>query len=193
MEKSICFVMSLQIIMMFKWELMLWIADPIGLPSSCCETWRKRKSLHIQRLSWRSESNRNTNVGIFSQVISSDTPLIGIEPSAILTFRDEYIRWRMIKKCRRISKKCVYGGRIFKRKLPWTRFIGTIFGFWNANKFNGHCHQKALSTIEATDVESYQKIIKWLSIILAVGMAGSLDMKRSTTKSVCKWGGYFIS
>jgi Fe-S oxidoreductase len=25
----------------------------------------------------------NTNVGIFSQVISSDTPLIGIEPSAI--------------------------------------------------------------------------------------------------------------
>jgi Fe-S oxidoreductase len=39
----------------------------------------------------------NTNVGIFL-VISSDTPLIGIEPSAILTFRDEYIRLWMIKK-----------------------------------------------------------------------------------------------
>jgi hypothetical protein len=25
------------------------------------------------------------------------------------------------------------------------------------------------------------------------GMAGSFDMKRSTTKSVCKWGGYFYS
>jgi hypothetical protein len=31
-------------------------------------------------------------VGIFSDYITADFPLIGIEPSAILTFRDEYIR-----------------------------------------------------------------------------------------------------
>lgn len=32
----------------------------------------------------------NKNIDIFSAVIDSTTPLIGVEPSAILTFRDEY-------------------------------------------------------------------------------------------------------
>jgi len=34
----------------------------------------------------------NKNVSIFKDLITNKTPLIGIEPSAILTFRDEYIR-----------------------------------------------------------------------------------------------------
>lgn len=34
----------------------------------------------------------NKNVSIFAALISEKTPLIGIEPSAILTFRDEYLR-----------------------------------------------------------------------------------------------------
>ena len=33
----------------------------------------------------------NKNIELLSKIISSETPLIGIEPSAILTFRDEYI------------------------------------------------------------------------------------------------------
>jgi hypothetical protein len=31
-------------------------------------------------------------VNIFKGIVSAEIPLIGIEPSAILTFRDEYIR-----------------------------------------------------------------------------------------------------
>ncbi len=34
----------------------------------------------------------NKNVSIFKDLITSETPLIGIEPSAILTFKDEYLR-----------------------------------------------------------------------------------------------------
>ena len=33
----------------------------------------------------------NKNVAVFKELISKETPLIGIEPSAILTFRDEYL------------------------------------------------------------------------------------------------------
>ena len=33
----------------------------------------------------------NKNVSLLKDIISEDTPLIGVEPSAILTFRDEYI------------------------------------------------------------------------------------------------------
>ena len=34
----------------------------------------------------------NENVTIFKDLISTETPLIGMEPSAILSFRDEYLR-----------------------------------------------------------------------------------------------------
>ena len=33
----------------------------------------------------------NKNISLLHPLITADTPLIGIEPSAILTFRDEYI------------------------------------------------------------------------------------------------------
>jgi hypothetical protein len=74
MEKSICFVMSLQLLWC-QVELMLWIADPIRVRSSCCEAWRKRKSISKASLE-EAKAIANTNVGIFSQVISSDTPLM---------------------------------------------------------------------------------------------------------------------
>jgi hypothetical protein len=74
MEKSICFVMSLQLLWcqvgVDAFELLT-----IGLPSSCCEAWRKRKSLSKGFLE-EAKAIANTNVGIFSQVISSDTPLM---------------------------------------------------------------------------------------------------------------------
>jgi hypothetical protein len=38
----------------------------------------------------KKQKHYNTNVGIFSDYITADFPLIGIEPSAILTFRDEH-------------------------------------------------------------------------------------------------------
>ena len=38
------------------------------------------------------EELANQNIELFSKIISKETPLIGIEPSAILTFRDEYPR-----------------------------------------------------------------------------------------------------
>lgn len=34
----------------------------------------------------------NKNVSVFKDLISEETPLLGIEPSAILTFRDEYLK-----------------------------------------------------------------------------------------------------
>ena len=47
------------------------------------------------------------NVELFSELITGDKPLIGIEPSAILTFRDEYIsllRGETQEKAKALSK-----------------------------------------------------------------------------------------
>jgi hypothetical protein len=94
----------------------------------------------------------NTNVGIFASIVSEDTPLIGIEPSAILTFRDEYIRLADDKaSAEKLAKNCLTIEEFFKKEIT----VGTI----NSEQFSaekrqikihGHCHQKSLSSIEAT-------------------------------------------
>jgi hypothetical protein len=52
---------------------------------------KKAEELLYPKVFWKKQKQFNTNVGIF-QIILLRFPLIGIEPSAILTFRDEYIR-----------------------------------------------------------------------------------------------------
>ncbi|MBT5099614.1 MAG: FAD-binding protein [Polaribacter sp.] len=89
----------------------------------------------------------NLNVAIFKDLITEETPLIGIEPSAILTFRDEYIR---------LADDTASAERIAKNVFTFEEFLAKEFekGAFNADlftsatktlKIHGHCHQKALS------------------------------------------------
>ncbi|MDC9723333.1 MAG: FAD-linked oxidase C-terminal domain-containing protein [Urechidicola sp.] len=88
----------------------------------------------------------NKNIAIFKDLISEETPLIGIEPTPILCFRDEYLRIADDKEAAiKISKHC------------WTieEFIQqeSEKGFIKPEQFtseekeikvHGHCHQKSL-------------------------------------------------
>jgi len=88
----------------------------------------------------------NTNVALFKDVISEDTPLVGIEPSAILTFKDEYLR---------LADDTVSATEIAKHTFTIEAFLqrehqrGNIDTTLFTNetkvlKIHGHCHQKAL-------------------------------------------------
>lgn len=94
----------------------------------------------------------NQNIDTFKKVINSDTPLIGIEPSAILTFRDEYIRLADDKEAAK---------NIAKNTFTLEEFLNNEFKEGNINeklftqesktlKIHGHCHQKALSSTVAS-------------------------------------------
>ena len=94
----------------------------------------------------------NENVSIFKELISEETPLVGIEPSAILTFRDEYIR---------LADDVNSATIISKNTFTIEEFIQKEFekGTIRTNQFttedklvkiHGHCHQKALSSTHAT-------------------------------------------
>ncbi len=59
----------------------------------------------------------NKNVAIFKDIISENTPLVGIEPSAILTFRDEYIRLAKDKEsAEKLSENVFTIEEFFKKK-----------------------------------------------------------------------------
>jgi Fe-S oxidoreductase len=94
----------------------------------------------------------NTNISIFKNFVSKDIPLIGIEPSAILSIRDEYLRLADDKNAAQelakhtftieeFIKNEVLRGNI--RKDAFTNRPMVV-------KIHGHCHQKALSSVEPT-------------------------------------------
>lgn len=91
------------------------------------------------------------NVKLLSELISSETPLVGIEPSAILSFRDEYIdltRGETRKKAEKLASHVLTIEEFISKEIE----SGNI----NTDKFtkeerliklHGHCHQKALSSL----------------------------------------------
>ena len=94
----------------------------------------------------------NNNVTIFKDIITNETPLIGIEPSAILGFRDEYIRLADDKaSAEKIAKNSFTFEEFLAQELEKGNVDGSLFtSEAKTLKIHGHCHQKALSGTHAS-------------------------------------------
>lgn len=124
----------------------------------------------------------NINVDIFSSVIKDDCPLVGIEPSAILTFRDEYLRLADDKEsAQSISKNAFTIEEFFKKEIALGKITSDQFSDVKKEiKIHGHCHQKSLSSVEATF--SMLNLPKNNSVTIynsgCCGMAGSFGYEK---------------
>ncbi len=89
----------------------------------------------------------NNNVTIFKDIITDKTPLIGVEPSAILTFRDEYIRLADDKtSAEKIAKNTFTFEEFLAKEIEKGNIDISLFTAAKKDiKIHGHCHQKALS------------------------------------------------
>ncbi|MEO6348462.1 MAG: FAD-linked oxidase C-terminal domain-containing protein, partial [Aquaticitalea sp.] len=88
----------------------------------------------------------NKNVDVFKDLISKDTLLIGIEPSAILTFKDEYPKLADDKASALAIAKHTF---LIEEFIQQEILLGNIKSSQFTKKpktikFHGHCHQKAL-------------------------------------------------
>jgi len=94
------------------------------------------------------------NVALFSELITEETPLVGIEPSAILTFRDEYIsllRGEAQEKAKALSKNVFTIEEFLARALDNGDITAEQFSTEEKTiKVHGHCHQKSLSSMVPT-------------------------------------------
>jgi FAD/FMN-containing dehydrogenase/Fe-S oxidoreductase len=94
------------------------------------------------------------NISLLGNRVSKNQPLIGIEPSAILGFRDEYprlVRGELKEKAEGIKKNVFLleefmVGEIEKGHISPADFTDRFATI----KLHGHCHQKALSSQEMT-------------------------------------------
>ena len=128
----------------------------------------------------------NNNVAIFKDVITDETPLIGVEPSAILTFRDEYIRLADDKtSAEKIAKNTFTFEEFLAKEIEKENIDISLFTSAKKDiKIHGHCHQKALSgTHSSFQVLNIPKNYS-VTIISAgcCGMAGSFGYEKEHYK-----------
>ncbi len=118
------------------------------------------------------------NVRIFKDLLSKDILLVGVEPSAILTFRDEYprlLRGPLQEEAKRLAENVLLIDEFLAREIkagkipkpPVSKSRQTVH-------VHGHCHQKALSTVRYT-----REILEFFGFEVKIipsgccGMAGS--------------------
>jgi Fe-S oxidoreductase len=94
------------------------------------------------------------NVAVFKDRITHETPLIGVEPSAILTFRDEYpdlLRGEEKEAAQKIGYHSLMVEEFLSKELDAGNIDVNLFrNQRQLIKLHGHCQQKALSTLTHT-------------------------------------------
>jgi len=93
------------------------------------------------------------NVELWSNLVSENIPLVGIEPSAILTFRDEYpdlVSEAWLAKSKELSKHVLLLEEFIAREADAKRIDRKLFATdKKLLKLHGHCQQKSMSSLVA--------------------------------------------
>lgn len=124
------------------------------------------------------------NVELLSGLVSETTPLIGIEPSAILTFRDEYpdlLDGELKQKALELAKNTLLIDEFLAREHAAGKINKHLFVTDKVEiKLHGHCQQKAIASTTPTrhmlEIPSNYKVTEIKSG--CCGMAGSFGYEQ---------------
>jgi Fe-S oxidoreductase len=135
------------------------------------------------------------NVELLSDVVSDSHPLIGIEPSCILSFRDEYpdlVAVESRQKAIALAKNCLLYDEFLMKEITEgnisaEEFKDEIMDIW----LHGHCHQKALVGVENT-VKTLETLLVDAKVRVipsgCCGMAGSFGYEKEHYKTSLEIG-----
>lgn len=96
----------------------------------------------------------NKNVSLLYPLISAESPLLGIEPSAILSFRDEYIDLAddgQFEQAKELARNVFLVDEFISAEIKKGNITPASFTKEKKQiKLHGHCQQKALSSVDAS-------------------------------------------
>ncbi|UJP63339.1 FAD-binding and (Fe-S)-binding domain-containing protein [Mongoliitalea daihaiensis] len=102
----------------------------------------------------KAKKHANANIQTFKDLVSGDRPLVGIEPSAILSFRDEYPRLvdkHLVEAAKKVKFHTLLIDEFIGREIAAGNITAESFTKESKTiKLHGHCHQKALSSLNWT-------------------------------------------
>ncbi|WP_080053867.1 FAD-binding and (Fe-S)-binding domain-containing protein [Spirosoma aerolatum] len=91
------------------------------------------------------------NIRLLKDVVTSETPLVGLEPSAILTFRDEYpelVDESLVEDAKKLAANTLTFEEFIAREVDAGRIRADQFtDETRVIKLHGHCQQKAVSSL----------------------------------------------
>jgi Fe-S oxidoreductase len=94
------------------------------------------------------------NVELLKDIVSARCPIIGLEPSCILGFRDEYpdlVPDRLLDAANTLAANALLIEEFIVREVDAGRISRAAFTARTQSiKLHGHCHQKALSSVAPT-------------------------------------------
>jgi FAD/FMN-containing dehydrogenase/Fe-S oxidoreductase len=124
------------------------------------------------------------NVELLDPIIGDDAPLVGIEPSAILGFRDEYpdlVPQPLAAAATRLAGRTLLVDEFLAREADRGRIGADAFtDVARRIHLHGHCHQKAIASLDAT-VRMLSLPRQWSVEVIpsgCCGMAGSFGYER---------------
>lgn len=92
----------------------------------------------------------NKNIALLNSLITAESPLVGVEPSAILTLRDEYIDLadaQNREKSRMLAKHTFTIEEFLANEIDKGNITEALFSSASQDiLIHGHCYQKALSS-----------------------------------------------
>lgn len=119
------------------------------------------------------------NTKFFSSLVGPQTPLIGLEPSAILSFRDEYpdlVSTDLKLSAKNISKNTFLIEEFLSREIQNGQISASAFTTEHRKVvLHGHCHQKAMTDLQ-TSVKVLSLPVNYEVEVIpsgCCGMAGS--------------------
>lgn len=125
------------------------------------------------------------NVSLLAGIVSESHPLIGIEPSCILSFRDEYpdiVTSENRDKARELAKNCLLYDEFLLKEIEAGNisekdFENAAMEIW----LHGHCHQKALVGVDKT-AKALRELLPGSKVNVipsgCCGMAGSFGYEK---------------
>jgi FAD/FMN-containing dehydrogenase/Fe-S oxidoreductase len=134
------------------------------------------------------------NVTTLSPLVSDAIPLVGIEPSAILTFRDEYLDLvppGLRDPARKLAGHCYMLEEFLAREADAGRIDRSLFHAETCQiRLHGHCFQKALSSL--TPIVKALELPEGYKVTLipsgCCGMAGSFGYEAEHYKTSLEIG-----
>ncbi len=145
------------------------------------ESGRTFLSKGLLRKAWKIA---NKNISLLKDIISDETPLLGIEPSGILTFRDEYTELAdndLKEAAKKLAKNSFMIDEFIVNEIKKGNITKQQFTKENQFiKLHGHCHQKSLASTESTkEMLSFPENYKVEEIKSGCcGMAGSFGYEK---------------
>ncbi|WP_293299330.1 FAD-binding and (Fe-S)-binding domain-containing protein [Pedobacter sp. UBA4863] len=97
----------------------------------------------------------NKNVSLLADLVNANEPLLGVEPSALLTFRDEYpelVDAHLVQKAKNLAQNAFLIEEFLLQEFEANKISANQFtSDYQLVKLHGHCYQKSLNALTPTE------------------------------------------